>query len=394
MPAEHPPGAITAQPGQGALVLLSVALMALVLGSLHAFSVFLEPLETRFAAGRGPVSLTYSLALTTLTLSVLSGHRVFPLLRPAPLILVICIVAAAGAGVAANATSLPLVWFGYSLLFGGANGLGYGFGLQIAAQANPRHEGAAMGAVTAAYAAGATVAPAPLTWAIATGGIQAAMSGLALALLVVAPVSARLIAQSGIAFRAAAGVRRAALPTGRMALLWLGYGAAVAAGLMAIGHAAGIARSLGLDGRLWLAPMLIALCNMCGSFAGGGLADRIAPGRLLTGLPLASVIFLLALAMSGDMRLAFICLGGVGFTYGAIIAAYPAAISKRFGAEDSTRAYGRVFTAWGAAGLLAPWLAGTLFDRTGGYSAALFVAAALGLISAAAITGLDRQEPW
>ena len=377
-------------PRQGALVLVSASALAMVLGSVHAFSVFLAPLEARFGASRGAVSLTYSLALAALTLAVLSGHRVFPLLRPGRLVIAIGAVAVAGAVLAAFAPSLAALWLGYSLLFGAANGLGYGFGLQIAAQANPGREGLAMGAVTAAYAVGAVVSPGPLAWALDLGGLAAAMLGLALGLALVAPVAALLIGRSGVAFQTAGQGRGARLPARPVALLWLGYGGGAAAGLMAIGHAAGITRSLGLEGMPWLAPVVIALCNMCGSLAGGWLADRAAPRRLLTGLPLASAACLLVLARAGGVGLALACLGGIGFTYGAIIAAYPAAIAKRFGPGDSARAYGRVFTAWGLAGLGAPWLAGVLFDGTGGYSAALMAAAGLGLASALAAACLGR----
>ena len=38
------------------------------------------------------------------------------------------------------------------------------------------------------------------------------------------------------------------------------------------------------------------------------------------------------------------------------------------------RRYGRVFTAWGLGGILAPWLAGRLYDATGGYAASVISA--------------------
>ena len=47
------------------------------------------------------------------------------------------------------------------------------------------------------------------------------------------------------------------------------------------------------------------------------------------------------------------------------------------------KVYGRVFTAWGAAGLIAPWLAGFLYDRYGGYGLAMAMAGAFSLLSAA-----------
>ena len=128
------------QPQNGKLILFASMLLMVVLGSVHAFSVFLEPLETRFNASRSSVSLTYSFALMTLTTVVLFGHRLYGLLKPAYFMSVVCGLAAIGTLIAASATQLYMVWIGYSLLFGAANGLGYGYALQISAQANPNNK--------------------------------------------------------------------------------------------------------------------------------------------------------------------------------------------------------------------------------------------------------------
>ena len=71
----------------------------------------------------------------------------------------------------------------------------------------------------------------------------------------------------------------------------------------------------------------------------------------------------------------------VGLLYGAIIVAYPVAISSIFGVNAGVRAYGKVFTAWGTAGLLAPWVAGLVYDVYGTYQLAVWLAAGLALVS-------------
>ena len=96
-------------------------------------------------------------------------------------------------------------------------------------------------------------------------------------------------------------------------------------------------------------------------------------------LPLVSAISLALLAVLPELTLVLLCL--IGFAYGGTIAAYPAAISRRFPGDDGPRVYGLVFTAWGTAGLFAPWLAGKIFDQTGDYSEALWIASALALLS-------------
>jgi len=380
----------------GVLVLVAGMALALVLGSVHAFSVFLEPLEQQFGAGRSAVTLTYSLALGCLTVGVLVGHRVYARLPAALLAVAVCLLAAAGCLVAAWGDSLALFWLGYGVMFGGANGLGYGFALQSAGQMNPQRTGLAMGLVTASYAVGAVIAPAPFDALLRAGGLAGAMLGLAVALVAVAPLAAGLLYRA----KAALSVDRTAadddaknpVPRAGLALwLWLGYGTAVAAGLMAIGHATGIARAGGLGDALVLAaPMAIAAFNVAGSFFGGWLADRVALKTALMAFPAGSALSLLLLAQLGGGLSVLVALAVVGFAYGGTIAVYPAAVAYLFGDGPGVRVYGRVFTAWGAAGLLAPWFAGVLFERFGDYRIALATAGGLGLASVLVVGWMDR----
>ena len=382
-----------AGPRKGRTVLIASSVLTLVLGSVHAFSVFLEPFEARFEASRASVSLTYSFALVALTLAVLVGHRIYGRTPAAILVASICLAAAAGAGITAFAPSLPVAWLGYSLIFGGANGLGYGFALQLSAQANPGREGLAMGIVTACYALGAAVSPLVFQAAIGSGGIEAAMLTLSLMLLGAIPVSCGLLYRTGVIYQVALpeSADRPASPLSHVPLLWLGYGTGVAAGLMAIGHATGIGRSAGLaPDILTAAPITIALCNMMGGLAGGWLIDRISKRLLLVALPAVSATALFALTIMTGQTAVLAGLSVIGFCYGAIIAVYPAAIAITQGTVAGARIYGRVFTAWGTAGLFAPWFAGYLFDRSGSYTVALATAGVLAITSALTATRLMR----
>ena len=376
--------------GNGHLVLIATALVAAVLGSIHAFSVFLSPLEAAFDQARATVSLTYSFALVALTLAVTFGPAIYTRLPPAPLVLLATGLAAAGAIFAGFASGMTGIWLGYSLAFGAANGLGYGFGLQYAAQAMPHRAGWAMGVVTAAYALGAALSPLLFTRALAIGGFPAAMSGLAAALIAAGAVAALLIRKSRVTYAPNSGdTRTDAPPAPPITTLWIAYGAGVAAGLMAIGHAAGLAEARGFQG--WTAPAILAICNLTGSLVAGTLMDRLPPRHLLAGLALLSALALCMLALSNSLTLA--ALGGVGFAYGGTIAAYPAAIAARYPGALGPKVYGKVFTAWGTAGLAAPWLAGRIFDATEGYGPALWIAAGLALLSAMVVRTIFRRAP-
>lgn len=95
---------------------------------------------------------------------------------------------------------MQLVWIGYSLIFGIANGLGYGFGLQFAAHANPENRGLAMGVVTAAYAFGAVVSTYGFEVALSVGGFFLAMITLGLTVFLVSISAAFLIAHTRVRY--------------------------------------------------------------------------------------------------------------------------------------------------------------------------------------------------
>ena len=324
-----------------------------------------------------------------LTATVLFGPTVYSRLQPATIYIWVAFLGAIGAGVASIADGYWLVWVGYSLIFGIANGLGYGFGLQFAARTNPNQAGLAMGVVTASYALGAVLSPYGFDVALTYGGFFLAMAALGSVVVVVSIGAAVLVARSGVKYTDTQAARRVRqLPVGLIAMIWVAYGSGVAAGLMAIGHAAEIAATAGFAG--WIAAATIAGFNLVGSLLSGWLSDRISHRHILTTLPVIGATALLALAVLPEQTL--VLLGVVGFAYGGTIATYPAAIANLFLGEDGPHAYGRVFTAWGAAGLVASWLAGQIYDWTGHYTTALWAAAALGILSAVMAQKVIRQR--
>ena len=370
----------------GILVLLACMILTLSLGSVHAFSIFLENLEGRFDVSRSEVSLIYSFALASITVSVLFGHLIYNYLHPVLLVLLIAITAATGCALAAQAMNLHMIWLGYSVLFGGANGLGYGFALQCSAQANPQIKGLSMGCVTATYALGAALAPVPFEILLNQGGFTLAMNGFAIAMLIISPFVAYLLVKGKAVLKVTTPKENRISPRQRWLIvkLWLGYGTAVAAGLMIMGHATEIAKAGGIDDqKVVYAPIIIALFNMLGSLVGGWFSDQATVRQNVMAFPALSVISLIIITVFGGDLLTVCGLALIGFAYGATIVAYPAAVATLFGVVSGVHVYGRIFTAWGMAGLFAPWFSGVLFERFGNYQMALATAAVVGVASVA-----------
>lgn len=366
-------------------------LVTFALGSIHSFSIFIRPLETLLGVSRGQVSLVYSSALICLTVLVLYGYRIYHRVSPSLIVLTACFIAALGIFIAALADDIWQIFVGYSLFFGAANGLGYGFVLQLVSRAMPQRRGFAMGAVTAAYAVGATVFARVLADFVSPHSPAEAFKLLSLVLLLAGGTASILLRYSRVGYSTVGNLTsKARAQSSHIILFWVAYGLSVFAGLMAIGHAASIVQSSqhtnssNSELAIWGA-VLIGAGNALGGFAGGYLSDRISVRALLTTLPLFSALCLFVLAVSPAAHLSVGILSLIGLTYGAIIAVYPYAINFQFGEFEGPRVYGRVFTAWGLAGLFGPLLAGTLYDHTGNYAWSLTVAGCAAILSSTVV---------
>ena len=370
------------------MILVAALVLSLGLGSIHAFSVLLEPLEVQIEASRAEISLAYSIGLAALTVAVLVGYRLYRVLSPSLLPLVTTLLAAFGLVVASLATHPFALWFGYGLVFGFANGIGYGFALYITNLTFERHRGLAMGSVTAVYAVGASGFAKVFDHWIAEVGADGALYQLSMTLVLFGAIASFCLWRSR--FDAVVSDRSSTMTDGaisldrqQLTLCWLTYGAGVAAGLMAMGHAASIVTAVGgtmADGVN--GAIAITSANALGGFIAGYLADRHPPHRLLAGMGVASTLALLLLANVDDVTPAIASLSVVGFAYGSIIALFPIVTAVIFGPGLYALAYGRIFTSWGLAGLAAPWFAGILYGYAGNYTVALSAAALLAALSA------------
>lgn len=366
----------------------AVLLLNLFLGTLYAWSVVARAAEAELAIGRASGGAVFSTATVCFVLAMLATPRSYRWARPAHLAAGAALMAAAGLGVAAVAEDVERLLLGYGVLFGLANGVGYGLSLHVASQVTSRWRGFAVGAVVAAYAGGAALAAPLLAWLLEARGIASTLGLLAGSFLILAAVCGWLLRGSQATGMPPSGARR---PDGTLAghakampwfgrvflLLWLGYALGASAGLMMIGHAAALVSwQAGAPTLVVLGTVLVSLGNCGGRLGAGWLSDHVPVQHvLLAAMCWNALAFALVLALpSPAIMVAGLGLAGAG--YGAMAAAYPIAVGSLFGADRVGPVYGKLFTAWGAAGLGGPWVAGWLFETTGSYGSA--VSAALG----------------
>jgi MFS family permease len=303
-------------------------------------------------------------------------------------------VAAALAGgglLLAAGTPAPWALFaGFAVLFGIANGLGYGVAVALAARVPAaRRRGTATGLVVAAYAAGplllGLVAPAALR-AVGWRPCLAVLAGIVTALFAVAAWLAPGRSASTPARRAGA----AHPPRRPVVLLWLIFAGGTAPGLALFAQAVPLStdRRLGASAA-GIAVAALALGNVSGRLVAGWWSDRI--GRV-PALAISLAAGALAIGcLTGPAAVVLAGFLGSGLAYGAISALVPAATADRVDAAPFAAVYGRIFTGWGVAGLLAPVAGEPLLRLTAEHPALLVAAAAPFLVAAVAVLLLARQ---
>jgi OFA family oxalate/formate antiporter-like MFS transporter len=304
---------------------------------------------------------------------------------PRGLLIAAAALAAAGLLLAASARSAAVLWVAVAGLFGTANGLGYGVAVGLPARVAHRR-GTATGIVVAAYAAGPVLLGLVAPAALPAAGWRACLAVLAL------PVTALLGLAAVLAPARSAGSppRGTSAPPRRpVVLMWLVFAGGCAPGLALFALAVPLAGDRGLRAA-GLAVAALAAGNLIGRVAAGWWSDRV--GRLpalATALVLGAVAVSCLLGPVGVVLAGFL---GSGLAYGAVSALVPALTADRVGTAAFPVAYGRVFTGWGVAGLLAP-LAGEPLLRLSAERPTLLLPAALPFLAAAVAVLLLARQP-
>ena len=368
---------------------LAACLLMAALGTLYTWSVFVSFLEAELAGSRSLVSTIFSVATICFTLGMTFAPSLEKASSVSSRVLLACIVAATGLALAALGGSYELIVLGFGVMFGLANGLGYGLSLHIVQAAPSESRGLLTGVAVASYMAGSVIGSPILEASLRNWGFKATLLLLAAAILAAGLLVIVLLSRLGPEppfQRSAIGESTGSPSWLEFTLLWSCFFFMSVVGMMIIAHAAPIVASRGgVGGEIVLAATLAAAGNGVGRIAGGWLSDRLPAHAILGGAPALTFLALSAAVLVGGVDGVLTSLFLVGVGYGCIASALPSIVAKNYGVAKLTRLYGKLFTAWGAAGLIGPLAGGLLFDAFGDYGMALIAAAIAAL--AALLTG-------
>ena len=93
---------------------------------------------------------------------------------------------------------------------------------------------------------------------------------------------------------------------------------------------------------------------------------------------------------AGQVVLFYLLLVVIYYGYGTLLSVFASTCADFYGTRNMGVNYGLLFSAWGVAGIVGPVIAGQVFDATGTYAVAFYLAAALSVVSLGSLM-LARQ---
>jgi OFA family oxalate/formate antiporter-like MFS transporter len=363
-----------------ALVAATVA--NLPFGTLYAFSVFLKPMEALLGATRAEMSFVFGLATVTLTLGMNFAPQLYRRLSPAWLALACGLSSGAGLWLSASASSIVHFALGYGVLFGPGAGVLFIVGQQAVNQTVGRRRGLANGYVVSLYPLGAMLGAPVFGWSIRAFGVQPTLAGLGVVVLAACAIAAVLLRTAEIRMLDATAME---VEGGRLGgtfyLLTAVFFLAAAAGLTVLSQAAAIVQAYGGVAALAVgATTFITGAVGAARIAGGWLVDHYAAARVGVGAHACSLAGALMLTVIPTPGTAVLGLGLIGVGYGIVSGLAAGAIARYWHKNQFGLVASRLYIAWCAAAISLPVLAGALFDRTGSYASAMWVAAGINVL--------------
>lgn len=338
-------------------------------------------LEARFATSSEQAGLVFSVSITVFSLAVLATPRLPDRMRGLAGVSVFGLAAAACLALSGIVSDFVFFIGTYSVGFGFASGAIYICALERAAKTTiPRRATALM--VAAFGLGGAIFGPAQRLLVADGWGLRALWvlgAVLLLAALIGLATHNRVSEEPG---RAVGGDQepKHVLPDPKaerrhIFLLWIGFGFGSIAGLMVLGLATSIIETRG--GAVWLSSLAIfgvAIGNTLGRASAGTMDKWLHIKWMIpisTSLSAAGLILAITFPTP---EMSAIGLVAVATGYGLNASGFPILTRHFSGPTAFARDFALVFTAWGIAGLISPWLAGRAYDLTGSFVPALLAA--------------------
>jgi len=342
-------------------------------GSLYGWSGLMPAVQSRFDIGSASASMVFSFALVSFTFGVLIGPALFSKFPAHAQLPIISGIAAASLILSAQAQQFEFFVLTYSVGFGFSAGALYNHALAIAAAS--RRPKLLVPTSVASFGLGGVVFGPMSIWLTGLGWSLSALMPVLGCMVFIVAVSSVTETANGTQTTNPKTQTGFVKPDRMIFVLWAIFATGSCAGLIVLGLAPKLLPSNAPGaGMAGLAVFGVAAGNTLGRLSAAGIAARFGPMHGFVGAVLLSMAALCALLTPISSELFVnLLIFLVALSYGQIAAQTPLLVSARVATSAFSGAFGWVFTGWGVAGLLGPWGAGWLLDRTGDMRLALLV---------------------
>jgi MFS transporter, OFA family, oxalate/formate antiporter len=380
-------------------LVIGVICMACVANLQYGWTLFVDPIDSKYHWGRAAIQLAFTLFVLIETwLIPIEGYLVD---RFGPRWVVIggAVLVAAAWVLNSVAASLPVLYFA-AALGGIGTGCVYGTCVGNALKWFPGRRGLAAGVTAAGFGAGAAITIGPIKSMIGTSGyehaflvfglLQGAIVFVMSWLLLTPP--AELLAAKVKSNQTAHGYTPVeVLKSPVFYVMYLMFVLIAAGGLTMAASMAPIAKDLKIDKVPvdlfgFTMPALVFAISLNRIFDGvgrpffGWLSDQIGREYTMALAFFAGAIALYALGQSGSNPVLFVLITACYFgVYGEIFSLFPATQGDTFGAKYAAANAGMLYTAKGAGALLVPVAA--IISKNHGWGAVFSVAMTFNIIA-------------
>ncbi|MFZ3074461.1 MAG: OFA family MFS transporter [Minisyncoccales bacterium] len=378
------------------LVVLGALLIQVSLGAIYIYSIFKPALKAHFPGWSATdLALPAQILLAAEALSMIAAGRFQDKFGPKKISIAGGLLLLLGMYIAAKAHTL----FQFVLGFGISGcGIGAAYVCPIATCVKwfPDKRGLITGLAVAGFGAGGLVFAPLAGYFISTIGVMATLFYLGLIYFLAIIIGAQLmrlpradycppgwnppLRQASLGIIKTDYAAKEMIKTRQFWILWLTYFIGCVAGLLVImnlvtiwqaqalagaANAADIVSSFSFARILTqgaLVVMIVSILNSLGRIIWGRISDKYGREKtLMTIFAFCGAALLILGSLNSFWSFAGVA-SIIGFCFGGFLALYPAITADYFGSKNIGANYGLMFTAYGAGGLLGPWLAPKLLS--------------------------------
>ena len=367
------------------LVVLGTVIVQMGLGTIYTWSLFNQPLVSKYGWSLNAVAITVSITSLSLAFSTLFASKLQEKWGLRKLIMIAGLALGLGLILSSQASSLLLLYVLAGVVVGYADGTAYITSLSNLIKWFPERKGLIAGISVSAYGSGSLIFKYVNAQLIESVGVSQAFIYWGLIVTAMIVLGACLIHQAADQgavqeTKTHEYTTKEMLGTKQVYLLFIMLFTSCMSGLYLIGMVKDIGVQLvGLSAATAAnAVAMVAIFNTLGRIILGPLSDKIGRLKIVTGtfVVMASSVLVLSF-VDLNYGIYFVCVASVAFCFGGNITIFPAIVGDFFGMKNHSKNYGIVYQGFGFGALAGSFIGALL----GGFKPTFMVIGVLCVVS-------------